>query len=1564
MAEQNTAVTEDMLVKKPATQGFEALSQIPYKAKHTPLESVTELYNDSLEVIGAGIVTGVHSVAKLGQDLVNEGASQLENPNIGGRDVFDAVNKIRGKSFEPVDTKPLLNIVPEDIRHFLRGAEDMSETKIQLAQSIAMVGTSIGLASKFNQIGKVDEIPKAFAQWRARTLNTVKADVLTGVVVADDHEDNLLSVFGVKQSDALGVFVSDASDSQARKEFNNMMVDTGTGLLLGTTLDSVMMLRKLVGSSTKSKTLRIEMLAELTGDPKYKATKEFVTKHVQGVSLMADAVQNTSKLDWGIKPLPPLPDSEAVKALQEVHRVDANNIKLKESKELRDLTSETTNQVKHVEHAKREALADLDEAEATLKAELHAENKAIQGDAPKPDQTGKSAKKSRDRYNKQVKAFDKQAGDRIDALELRRTKVVEEASHETELIGKTAVAKQEAITHKNSKILSDLDNKLSQDTDSVYGVTRQTEKLKQVDADIKAQKTDVEEVNVEYDTHNPKSAEPTVATSKAEKQVTNEKVKAQKVEIKSAIESNVINLRRALDDPSVDMTVSQQDIANKIIKRFDEGTLELDSAGIPKVGLSTRDEALDGVTHVLSFFGEEVNKVKKVINGDENLRYIDNVLNHGVTDKFTKSIDQLSTVTGLDKETLLINASAWGTVLEESTAVVMAFKLHIDEALGNFHGELKRISNRLGKLGDIDSSSITGEELDYLLKLKDEIEALYEGMGGVVSPSARTLRASGSAYGSKKFLDSLTTVRKNLNISKPSKEAVKNTRAKQSILDEAMKGLTVKDQRKLKQFIHDMAKMDLKDINASMVGKAMDTPAFNELLLTNGLLGMIASARTLNTVGVSTFFKYGYDQIITKNVDALISTIGRQVGLTDSQTRFDNIARIGAGLRVAKDYYQFFKGNKDALGSIGSTVSDYAERKVGHSIAESTELVAKSIGKRQGEGYDSLGSKAITKLQSKLEKPLAYSLFVNGKFAEAMGGIDGVYRRMVIEQEITSQAINAYHRGGGKAFYGDSMPASKFIERYRYKGREVMKLQDDLVDKKISQLELDEKMTELFKDDPNLLDSVLHATTEGETMALRTTFQETTDDTVTGQVLRTINHASSGDSYGAITGRFTIGMFLPFQKSPVNGLRSALEHSPFAVTTARFWDTLKHGTPEQKVNVLGKMVGGTTALWALSEFALEGRITGSLEVGEYGETLRTKRPPYSVRIGDKWVSYEKWGHLKYMLSGVADYMEYSSEEGNEEATWLTLWSMYLGSTMDDEVFKSTGEIIRAFDENDPEKAGKILTNKAITLLSPMKGALSTLDDLVFEHRVESSIEKEAIDIRSSLSRMLANSAKNTPYGSIIKATDEFSITNVYATQIDALGAQQSKYEGSWANRIMGLAGTKMVDLEQRPFMNQMLKSGVIQDTNNPVEIMGVGLNSVESKRFYTRLWQGDSVQEGFLSEAKRIIADPRFNELEPMQQDELLQGRKREYTDRLKMMMYASDEKLQQEATRLGQQKIRIGLSDVKLDDVPLELQNEFATLSTGSARYKQIANDVRKERKRTAGLQKEGKEVLKVLSK
>jgi hypothetical protein len=146
--------------------------------------------------------------------------------------------------------------------------------------------------------------------------------------------------------------------------------------------------------------------------------------------------------------------------------------------------------------------------------------------------------------------------------------------------------------------------------------------------------------------------------------------------------------------------------------------------------------------------------------------------------------------------------------------------------------------------------------------------------------------------------------------------------------------------------------------------------------------------------------------------------------------------------------------------------------------------------------------------------------------------------------------------------------------------------------------------------------------------------------------------------------------------------------------------------------------------------------------------------------------------------------------------------------------------------------------------------------------------------------------------------------------------------------------------------------------------MGVGLNSVESKRFYTRLWQGDSVQEGFLSEAKRIIADPRFNDLEPMQQDELLQGRKREYTDRLKMIMYASDEKLQQEAIRLGQQKIRIGLSDVKLDDVPLELQNEFATLSTGSARYKQIANDVRKERKRTAELQKEGKEVLKVLSK
>tara|TARA_R100001594_G_scaffold41628_1_gene73539 strand:- start:618 stop:5099 length:4482 start_codon:yes stop_codon:yes gene_type:complete len=96
------------------------------------------------------------------------------------------------------------------------------------------------------------------------------------------------------------------------------------------------------------------------------------------------------------------------------------------------------------------------------------------------------------------------------------------------------------------------------------------------------------------------------------------------------------------------------------------------------------------------------------------------------------------------------------------------------------------------------------------------------------------------------------------------------------------------------------------------------------------------------------------------------------------------------------------------------------------------------------------------------------------------------------------------------------------------------------------------------------------------------------------------------------------GTILPFIRVPTNLFRTAVDNSPAAVLTARFWKAMKEGTESQKSLALGKVTTGSLVWFWSYNLAAEGRITGAAPRDKElrDSKMATGWRPYSFVIGD------------------------------------------------------------------------------------------------------------------------------------------------------------------------------------------------------------------------------------------------------------------------------------------------------------------------------------------------------------
>ena len=166
-------------------------------------------------------------------------------------------------------------------------------------------------------------------------------------------------------------------------------------------------------------------------------------------------------------------------------------------------------------------------------------------------------------------------------------------------------------------------------------------------------------------------------------------------------------------------------------------------------------------------------------------------------------------------------------------------------------------------------------------------------------------------------------------------------------------------------------------------------------------------------------------------------------------------------------------------------------------------------------------------------------------------------------------------------------------------------------------------------------------------------------------------------------------IILPFVRTPINLLKYAGERSVFAMAMPEVRTALKAGG-RARDEALAKITLGSGLSTAAVMAALEGKVSGGgpADSRERAALLQTGWQPYSVRIGDEWVSYARFDPFSTLFGAAADFSEVGRFATNKEADEF---AANLGMAIAKNVTSKTwlSGLSDAFEVlSDPERYGK------------------------------------------------------------------------------------------------------------------------------------------------------------------------------------------------------------------------------------------------------------------------------------
>jgi hypothetical protein len=405
---------------------------------------------------------------------------------------------------------------------------------------------------------------------------------------------------------------------------------------------------------------------------------------------------------------------------------------------------------------------------------------------------------------------------------------------------------------------------------------------------------------------------------------------------------------------------------------------------------------------------------------------------------------------------------------------------------------------------------------------------------------------------------------------------------------------------------------------------------------------------------------------------------------------------------------------------------------------------------------------------------------------------------------------------------------------------------------------------------------------------------------------------------------------VPFLQTPTNILKQGLEYSPLGFSTVP--------GASDPMGQLSKAVVGSTVFAGAYAMANSGLTTWDAPTNstEKSEFYAAGLQPYSVKIGDKWVSYSKLGPLAYPIA-MASALKWSKENNGDEGVLTTAGTAMagtLGFFADQSYVRGIGDIIDAF-RGDEYKQARGLGNIPSQMVPyrAFMGWISRLVDPVYRDTAGGSVPEQ---IGKSIVSQIPYASKSlpareTPFGGEsqrqfpgINAVSPFSISQEKPEEKAFYDARKGmRDETKKANKII-----------------EEIEEGSVSGEVDTSKLLGDQAIKVTKKKLEAGMEVTPQELEAvYLSKATSM---PSSNRYEKSQRDSELWSKSGSIMD---------DENLSEDQKRTLHTKIaqELGVSEFDLevysvakqdnDDKTLYAYDQFDTMNTFDERMKYLVN-------------------------
>ncbi len=123
---------------------------------------------------------------------------------------------------------------------------------------------------------------------------------------------------------------------------------------------------------------------------------------------------------------------------------------------------------------------------------------------------------------------------------------------------------------------------------------------------------------------------------------------------------------------------------------------------------------------------------------------------------------------------------------------------------------------------------------------------------------------------------------------------------------------------------------------------------------------------------------------------------------------------------------------------------------------------------------------------------------------------------------------------------------------------------------------------------------------------------------------------------------------LPFIRTPTNIIKYAAERTPLGAFTKRYRDAVAKGGRDADLARSRLVMGSSIGAWVAS-MAADGTVTGRGPADpELRALWRETHQPYSLKIGDEWVAYQRVEPLGILLGVASDFVDVAGQIGADD----------------------------------------------------------------------------------------------------------------------------------------------------------------------------------------------------------------------------------------------------------------------------------------------------------------------------